>query len=716
MKRIFVMISLMVSCSWLHADEGMWLPLLLEGYTMEEMQAMGFKLTAEDVYSMNKASLKDAVVLFGGGCTGEMISPEGLLITNYHCAYSRIQSHSSLENDYLSNGFWAKSKDSEMVNPGLSVRFLEKIEDVTDEIVNAVDDETPEAVRDLIINEKRREIAENVSTDEFTQAVVKPFFYGNQYFLFVYKIFKDVRLVGAPPSAIGKFGGDTDNWMWPRHTGDFALFRIYADKNNEPANYSKDNKPYNPKKYLSISLKGYEKGDFSMVMGFPGNTQRYITSHEVDIIMNEELPQKIGLRDHRLAVMNNAMNQSARVRMQYTAKYNRVSNAWKKWQGMIRGLQRLDAVETKQNNEEKFMAWVNEDGQRQEIFDSIIREFEEVYEGYDEPYIASGYWNEAVFGTELVRQVYKYWQVLEKYNMGDEEEAEIQLNKVVQQMNRFFEDYYQPIDREVFPGLMTAYKKNLPSKYHPSFFKEIVRKYDGDSNDYASDLFAKTLFLDSVDLKKLTRMPIKRAVKKIKKDNAMEIFQQFVGIYRNMVFPTLNSLEMRLDSLYRIYVTGLQRMYPDSLFSPDANLTMRVTYGAIDNYFPADGVEYDYYTTLTGVMEKEDPSVPDYEVPTKLKELYEKKDFGPYSQNGELRTCFIARNHTSGGNSGSPVLNANGHLIGVNFDRNWEGTMSDIMYDPTQCRNISIDIRYALFIIDKFAGAKHLIKEMDIIQ
>ncbi len=716
MKKILIVFILSVFYLQSHADEGMWLPLLLENHTIDEMQKDGFKLSAEDVYSMNQSSLKDAVVIFGGGCTAEVISPRGLIITNHHCGYSNIQSHSSVEKDYLTNGFWAGSNKEELVNPGLSVRFLDYIEDVSEEMLDAVDAGMTEELRQQVLREKRREISERIATDEFTQAVVTPFFFGNQYFLFVYKIFKDVRLVGAPPSSIGKFGGDTDNWIWPRHTGDFALFRIYANENNDPAEYAPENVPYEPKNHIPISLKGYQKGDFTMVMGYPGSTQRYITSDEVKIIMKKELPQKIRLRNQRLAVMKQYMENDAKVRIQYAAKYNRVSNAWKKWQGMINGLQRLDAIEKKQLQEDLFMRWSETENTKDTLYDNVLNTFENLYSAYEEPYLAGQYWNEAIFASELMRQVYMYWKVIEDYEMGNTQEAEEQLDNLIKGTSNFFKNFHQHIDQEIFPGLMIAYKNNLPEKYHPYFFEEVLNRYDGDMSAFVNDLYHSTLFLDREELQNLTGKSLKKAMKKLQKDDAMVIFKEFVGIYRMLVFPELRRLESDLDSVYRIYMTGLKKMYPDSIFSPDANFTMRVTHGEVTGYNPADGVEYGYYTTLSGVIEKDDPTIVDYHVPEKLKQLYKNKDYGPYAQNGEMRVCFIATNHTSGGNSGSPVLDANGHLIGVNFDRNWEGTMSDIMYDPTQCRNITLDIRYALFIIDKFAGARYLIDEMEIIR
>lgn len=716
MKKCLVFLLMAIYNFQAYADEGMWLPLLLENHTIEEMQKDGFRLSAKDVYSINQSSLKDAVVIFGGGCTAEVISPKGLLITNHHCGYSTIQSHSSLENDYLTDGFWSTSVEDELVNPGLSVRFLEKIVDVTNEMLETVNDTLPEELRQQILREKSREISDREARNEFTQAVVKPFFYGNQYFLFIYKIFKDIRLVGAPPSSIGNFGGDTDNWIWPRHTGDFALFRIYADASNQPAEYSEDNVPYKPKNHIPVSLKGYQEGDFTMVMGYPGSTQRYITSDEVEIIMTKELPQKIKLRDHRLTVMNEHMSKDQSVRIQYAAKYNRVSNAWKKWQGMIKGLNRLDAIETKKEQEQKFLEWVKSDAGNAAKYGDIFETFNLLYEAYEEPYLAGEYWHEAVFATELMRKVYSYWQVIENYEMGNEEEAGKQLAKLVNGMGGFFKDFHQPIDQEIFPGLMVSYQNNLPSKFHPAFFLEVSEKFDGNMVTFADELYTSTLFLDRDELTELMELPLKRAVKKIQKDDAMEIFTDFVAIYRMLVFPELDRIQNDLDSLYRVYITGIKKMYPDSVFSPDANFTMRVTYGEVKGYHPADGVKYKYYTTLSGVIEKDDSSNPDYNVPDKLKELYENKDFGIYGQDGEMRTCFIGTNHTSGGNSGSPVFNAEGHLIGVNFDRNWEGTMSDIMYDPAQCRNITLDIRYALFIIDKFAGAGYLLDEMKIIQ
>lgn len=696
------------------ADEGMWLPLLLNEQKIEDMQAKGFKLTAEDVFSMNQSSLKDAVVRFGRGCTGELISDKGLLITNHHCGYGQIQSHSSLEHDYLTDGFWAMSQEEELANPGLEVRFLDRIEDVTEKVLSNIDEDFTELQRsDSISKRIKKLVDEQVGNNPFKYANIEAFFYGNQYFMFVYDVYKDVRLVGAPPSSIGKFGGDTDNWMWPRHTGDFSLFRVYANTDNEPAVYSEENIPYKPKKHLEISLKGVKEGDFTMVYGFPGRTERYLASHEVDYLMNQEYPERIKLRDYRLLVMQKAMDENPEVRIKYSAKYARTSNAWKKWQGVIRGLNRLNAVETKKESEEKFIGWAEPDHKE---YSDIIDELGKIYADYNTYSFFTAYWYELFYGSEIMKLANGFGQFVEVYQKNPEMAKARYLPSMKSRIESFHKDYYPPIDKDITAFMLESFKTNMESKFYPEVFELINKKYKGDFEKYMDYVFKKSIFFNKNEALSLLDNIDKKRLKTLKKDPAIQLTESFYTIYVQKVYPFMKPYNTTLDSLYRKYTEGLQKMYPDSIFSSDANGTLRITYGKVSSYMPRDAVHYEISTTLEGVIEKINPEIYDYDVPQKLIDLYKSKDYGKYGEDKTMSVCFIASNHTSGGNSGSPVINAEGQLIGVNFDRNWEGTMSDIMYDPSQCRNISLDIRYALFIIDKFAGASYLIDEMSLVE
>ncbi len=692
------------------ADEGMWIPLLLKKYNIADMQKKGFKLTADDIYSINHSSLKDAVVIFGGGCTGELISNQGLVLTNHHCGYSSIQSHSSLEHDYLTNGFWAYKKSEELTNPGLTVTFLERIEDVTSKILKNISDTINETDREKIIKENIDILSKQNNNNGKYKVEIKPFYYGNEYYMFIYKIYKDIRLVGAPPSAIGKFGGDTDNWMWPRHTGDFSIFRIYADKNNEPAEYSKNNIPYKPKKSLDISIKGIKNGDFTMVMGYPGRTSEYLTSYAVDFISKTENPQQIFLRKKRLDIMKRYMDSSPKIRIQYSAKYARVSNYWKKWIGEDNGLKRLNAVEKKQELERAINNWIEFDQEKQKKYGPILSKYKKLYQEYKPVKLAKDYIFEDALAVELIR-FSRNLNLLNDYdNMSDSLKKQT-IERLRKSAKGFYKDFYLPIDKEIFVALMPIYKKNLDKKFHPAFFSLVDKKYKGNFKKYADDIYSKS-FLTSY--KKFDAFLNKFSNKKLQADPFYIMFNDFKNIYSLNIYSQVNDFHNRFSIINRKYINLLKEFKTDKLFYPDANFTMRVAYGNVKGYKPKDAVYYKYYTTLDGIIAKDNPNIYDYKVPKKLKELYKNKDYGNYAQNDTMHVCFIATNHTTGGNSGSPVLNAYGQLIGVNFDRNWEGTMSDIMYDPNECRNIILDIRYVLFIIDKFAGAKNLINEMNI--
>lgn len=704
---------LVLSIGQLFAKEGMWIPILLEKYNMAEMQEMGFKLTAQDIYDVNNASMKDAVVIFGGGCTGELISGEGLLITNHHCGYHSIQSHSTVENDYLTNGFWAMDKTEELPNEKLTVSFLEFMKDVTNEVLKGTEG-LSEADKQIIIIENSTEIKNGATEDGKLKAQIKPLFYGNQYFLYVYKIYTDVRLVGAPPSAIGKFGGDTDNWMWPRHTGDFSLFRVYADKNNEPAAYSPDNVPFKPKKFFPISIKGVEPGDFTMVLGNPGRTMQYCPSQEVDITMNQRDPDRIKIRDKKLKIIGADMKADPKVRIQYSAKYAGISNAWKKWQGEIKGLNRLDAVNKKLAFEAGFKEWAQKNGTWDNKYMTVFETFDVRYQQFKEYIRASDYYSEIVFrGVELFKLASQANLIVNNMENKQTERGEIIRKSMLKNLPGFFKDFNQPTDEKLFAELLPMLVNNVSTNFLPADFVELMKKTS--KTKLVDKIYRKSILTDIDKLKNLLENGKEKQLLKLRKDPIVAMFNKFYLKSEMDVSPKLKSVTAEIMENMKTYMAGLMEMKKGQAFYPDANMTLRVTYGKVEGYSPKDGVTYKYYTTLSGIMQKDNPEIYDYDVPDRLKELYNTKDFGKYTVDGEIPVCFTASNHTTGGNSGSPVVNGNGELIGINFDRCWEGTMSDIMFDPERCRNIAIDIRYALFIIDKFAGAGYLLNEMEIV-
>ena len=713
-KLIFVLLSIILFVNAGSAREGMWIPILLKKYNLEEMQQMGFKLTAEDIYDVNNASMKDAVVIFGGGCTAELISDEGLLITNHHCGYSRIQAHSTIEHDYLTDGFWAKDKSEELPNPGLSVSFLEYMEDVSDKVFKDTDGLSEEE-KDEQIRTNIRQIESDAREKGKFQAQVKPLFYGNQYFLYVYKVYRDVRLVGAPPSAIGKFGGDTDNWIWPRHTGDFSLFRIYAGKDNEPAEYSPDNIPYKPKKFFPISLQGIDEGDFTMVFGNPGSTMEYIPSQEVDIIMNQRDPDRIKIRDKKLDIIREDMKSNPKIRIQYASKYASISNSWKKWQGEIKGLQRLNAVEEKQKFEAEFKKWAEQNGRWTEEYQQVFNEFDILYSQYKKYVKAGDYYSEIVSrGAEIFGLIPQIESIIDAINNDQNERIETLKTSLEARLNSFYKDFNQPTDEKLFEALLPLLLNDLDSEFLPAEIMDNPEKYETDH--LIDKIYQKSVLADSLKLKKYIHDASNKKWRKLRNDPLIHLYHVLNTFYQEQISPEINKPLQGINDNMKKYMEGIMKMSMDQPLFPDANMTLRVTYGKVEGYQPADGIIYNYYTTLNGIIEKDNPEIYDYDVPDKLRELYENKDFGRYEVDGTVPVCFIASNHTSGGNSGSPVINGNGELIGVNFDRCWEGTMSDIMFDPEMCRNISLDIRYALFIIDKFAGAGYLLDEMNIVE
>jgi hypothetical protein len=698
------------------ADEGMWLLALLDKFNITAMQAKGLKLSAEDIYSINKASLKDAVVIFGRGCTGEMVSADGLLLTNFHCGRYQIQSHSTLDNDLLTNGFWARSKEEELPNKGLSVTFLVRMEDVTETTLNGVTDNMSQVQREAKIAENSIAIEKKAIEGTVYRAIVQPLFYGNQYYLFVYKEYRDIRLVAAAPTSVGNFGGDTDNWMWPRHAGDFSIFRVYAGKDNEPKEYSKDNVPFKPKKFLSISLKGVKEGDFTMVMGYPAGTQQFLTAHAIKNSMEKELPCRIAIRGHILDIMAAAMHQNDSVRLAYTSRYYGISNAWKKWEGSILGLKRTNALQKKADFESRFQAWLDADAARKSKYSPVLKTMDSCYSALEPYIIPAAYYEEAIATLDLWPLLTRFMSYISPAFAANSKPTENTPEALKKYTDGFFTSYRSDLDKKTTENMLDMYQRNVSHDFYPEAFSVLTGKYKGDIKRYTEYLYAKSAFSSKNKLMELAGLPVDKLQKKLEKDPFFELYKGFVSIYVNKIQPDYIGLNARITNLYRLYVKAIMEMQKDKIFYPDANFTMRVAYGKAEGYQPKDAIQYEYSTTLDGMMQKEDPSIADYKVPEKLHQLYNAKDFGQYGVNGTMPVCFIASNHTSGGNSGSPVLDANGNLIGINFDRNWEGTMSDINYDSSICRNISVDIRYVLFIIDKLGGGSNLIAEMNIIK
>lgn len=718
MKRVLIFGALLLSIvGKVIADEGMWLPLLLAD-KQADMQKNGMKITAEDIYSANKSSLKDAVVLFGRGCTGEFVSAEGLLLTNHHCGYGSIVRHSTVEHDYLTNGFWAKNKQEELPCAGMSVTLLVYMKDVTKEVLQGVGDNISEEEREKLIERNIAAIRKKATEGTHYEAVIKPFYYGNQYFMYVNEVFNDVRLVGAPPSNIGKFGGDTDNWMWPRHTGDFSMFRVYADKDNKPAGYSEDNVPYVPKRHLRINLKGAQEGDFTFVFGYPGTTKQFLTSDAVDFVQNMDDPIRIKLRTIRLDVYNRAMNESPAQRLRYASQVASVANGWKKWQGEVRGLKRLNAVDKKKAFERDFESWAAD----KEMYRNVLPMMRETYSAIRDLNLQYTYLSEAVLVSDLMHRAKQLSALVDYAKKGELDKANLEktiTEGYAELQKHYSNDFanHRRVDKEIFIRTMSVFYNDYAKDKYAWLKDIVVKQYDNNPEAYFDEVYENSLLSNPAKAEKILKNFKAKQIKKLENDPAIELFANIWTQYAEKDRFTLAALDTKLDSLYRVYVDGIMKKDNKKEFYPDANLTLRVAYGNIKTYEPKDGIEYKAFSTIEGIMEKENPEIYDYVVEKKLKDLYLAKDYGPYAnEKGEMPVAFIASNHTTGGNSGSPVLDANGDLIGINFDRNWEGTMSDVMYDPSQCRNISLDIRYCLFIIDKFAGAKHLVDEMTIVK
>ena len=720
MRKIFlVLLITLLTAPLVRSDEGMWIPILIEKFNIEIMQEKGFKLSAEDIYSVNRACMKDAVMIFGGGCTAELISPEGLLITNHHCGYSRIQSHSTLEHDYLTDGFWAMSREEELSNPGLTVTFLKYMEDVTDEVTRGVKKRMSEDERSEVIENNIAEIVAGATEGNDYSAFVRPFYMGNQFFLFVNETYRDVRLVGAPPSAIGKFGGDTDNWMWPRHTGDFSLFRIYADKNNEPADYSEDNVPYEPEYHFPISLKGVEEGDFTMVFGYPGGTSQYVPSYHISMLIDYVYPKMIELRGSKLDIIKEAMNSDPAIRIKYSSKAAGISNSWKRWIGEKSGMERLGTIEKKRSFEDDFREWVDQKRKRSKAYGDILSEYKVLYDSMKEYYLVNSYSSETIGrrGVEAISLAGSFMPLVNAVNNGaDEETLQGILDRLSSRLQRFFRNYDRDTDRELFVAMMELYGQNMDEKWQVDAYKELYRACNGNFAMIADDIYSRSVFTDREKSMQFVNNFDKRLMGQLEADPLYKLAAGVSEMLQGTVREKYIELGSQISMLDRLYMKAQLEFADNEVLWPDANFTLRVAYGEVGGYEPKDGVYYTHYTTLEGIMEKDNPEIYDYDVPDRLKELFYEKDYGRYAQDGKMPVCFIADNHTTGGNSGSPVINAEGHLIGVNFDRAWEGVSSDLMFNPEQSRNISLDIRYALFLIDKFAGAGYLIDEMTLVE
>ncbi len=716
-KFLVVLLAFILSTglSVLSAGEGMWLPLLLKSLNEKEMKSMGMKMTADDIYSVNKGSLKDAVVHFGGFCTGEVISDQGLLLTNHHCGYDAIQSHSTLEQNYLKDGFWAKNFSEELPNPGLFATFIIRIEDVTKDVLKGVDDNMALTERQSAIDRNMNAIRQNVRKEAWQESFIRSFFEGNQYFLFVTETYNDVRLVGSPPESIGKFGADTDNWVWPRHTGDFSVFRIYAGPDNKPAEYSPDNKPYKPRHFFPVSLDGVDEGDFTLVFGFPGRTNQYLPSYAITQTADIIDPARIGVRNIALGIMDKHMRQDEDIRLAYAAKYAGQSNSWKKWIGEVQGLKSKNAAGIKEKREADFMTQLDNQKQWKDAYGHLLPEMKSIYQSLD-PIEKNRYLLGEVIGgsnTEVFRLASLADRLMKAYNDKGEDGFSALRTQSLPTLTEFYREYRTKVDHEVFAALMDHLGKNLSPEMLPEWMK--TNQSSEQLLAWAGELYDSSILIHEETFLSLIQKDGKTFADSIQADSVYLLYSALKKTMDERISPGYSELAKKLQPLQKSYVKALMEVYPDKRFWPDANSTLRVAYGQVEPYGPRDGVEYLTQTYLDGVMEKYVPGDYEFDVHPKLQSLYESKDYGVYGENGKMPVCFIASNHTTGGNSGSPAIDAHGNLIGINFDRVWEGTMSDLYYDRSICRNIMVDIRYVLFVIDKFAGAGHLVEEMKIV-
>ncbi|NVO01185.1 MAG: S46 family peptidase [Bacteroidetes bacterium] len=714
-KGIFLLFSLFLfNQNVVKADEGMWLPLLINRLNYVDMQKMGLKLTAEEIYSVNNSSIKDAIVSLNDGfCSAEMISKEGLLMTNHHCAYGFIQNHSTVEKDYLKNGFWAMSKMEELKNDKLTATFLIRMEDITQKILSQITPGMTENQRSTKIDEISSKLAAEATSNTTYTATVKSFFNGNEYYMFVYETYKDVRLVGAPPESIAAFADQADNWRWPRHAGDFAFFRIYMSPDGKPADYSKKNIPYVPKHFLPISTKGIKKDDFTMVLGYPATTDRFLSSYGVKMLLEQTNPSIVKIRGMKLDLMKADMDQSEDLRIKYASKYARTDNYWKYFTGQIQVLTKLNVIDKKQKTEEAFTKWVNETPKRKEIYGNVLNELSKTFEDLRKYNVSEVYYKEAINrGGEILNYAFQFKDLYNELKVGDNQEK---INSLTQNLiyaaKQYFKSYNLETDKKITLALLEMYFEDVPKNQFPLIYEEVIqKKFKGDVKSFVNDMFEKSIF-SSKD--KVLEFLIKPDYKKIEKDPAYSTMVSFFEKHEEIVKP-FNQAKLDLEEHTRLFIDGIMSLEKGKSFYPDANSTMRFSYGKVTDYNPTGQKNYNYYTTFEELMDRVDPNKQDFDVPEKLKELYRDRDFGTYVENGKVKVCFITNNDITGGTSGAPVLNGNGELVGLVFDINWEATSVSIAFEPELQRCINVDIRYILFLIEKYAGAGYLLNELSL--
>ena len=716
MKKLFAILLILVVCFGFKAkaDEGMWLLPLIEKLNMGKMTELGLKLSAEDIYSLNKASVKDAIIIFGGGCTGEIVSSQGLILTNHHCGYGSIQQHSSVDHDYLRDGFWAMTKDQELPNPNLAVTFLIRIEDVSAQILANVKPGMSEADRTTAINEARQTIEKKAGEGNNYSAQVGSFYGGNYFYLLVYERYNDVRLVGAPPTSIGKFGSDTDNWEWPRHTGDFSVFRVYSGPDGKPAPYSKDNIPLKPKHYLPVSIKDLNKGDFAMIMGYPGRTNRYMTSFEINEQLQIVHPDRIKIRGIKQDIWMKDMQTDQKINIQYASKYFGSSNYWKYSIGQKGGLERLNVKAKKEEIENQFNKWVVATPDRKAKYGEALNMIKTSVEGRAEYYNALQYLNECISGCELFGVNRGVGNLITALKTGDKQKISDATTQFKNNTADFYKDYNPPTDIKSMKAMLTLYRTDVPAKFHPDFYANVVdKKFKGSIDKFVDDIFAKSVFASEAKLNAFLSKPV---LKTLETD---PVYLTTTSIYKvgGNISKGSSQFDATLLTGKRMWVAALMEMAPEKTQYPDANSTMRLSYGTVKDYDPRDAVTYKYFTTLQGVVDKYKPGDYEFDLPKRLIDLNAKKEYGKYgSPKGYMPVCFLTTNDITGGNSGSPVMNGNGELIGLAFDGNWESMSGDIAYEPELQRTIVVDIRYVLWVMDVYSGAKHIVDEMTIVQ
>lgn len=718
MKRsiIFLFVAISLLALPARADEGMWIPKLVEKLNIADMQRLGLKLSADQIYNETNPSLKDAIVIFGRGCTGEIISDKGLILTNHHCGYGAIQSVSTVEKDYLRNGFWARSFEEEIPINGLTVTFVIRMEEVTEKVLAGVSADASGKERADLIRKNSTALEKAATDGTHYTASVSEYFEGNAYFLIVYEVFRDVRLVGTPPESIGKFGADTDNWMWPRHTGDFAIFRVYAGTDNKPATYSKENKPFKPRHFLPISLDGIKKDDYAMIMGNPGSTDRYLTSWGVRLAIDESNPTRVKIREEKLRIMNEGMEASTKVRIQYSSKYAGVANYWKYFIGQTRGLKRLDVVDKKLAIEEEFRNKLTANPSWESQYGKALPLIEQAYDQIKHYNLARWYMVEAIMsGSEILNIANRYNRLLELLNAKpvDAEAVKKETDRLKTGLEAAYKNYDLQVEKNMLARMLEMYYKDVPTEFHPELLKTMAAKHKNNFAALAEAVFARSSF---ATLEKSQALLAKPSAKAIAADPAFALAKAFGEVNQNLQKAMAEPNEI-LRTGNRLFVAGLKTMYPERTFYPNANRTLRLTYGTVQDYYPADAVHYNYITTTKGILEKEDPSTWEFEVPEKLKNIILNRDYGIYGNpDGSMTVNFLTNHDITGGNSGSPVIDAQGRLIGLAFDGNWEAMSGDIAYEPELQRTISVDIRYVLLIVDRFAGASHIMNELLIIQ